>query len=718
MNRRSMQPIFVTLAASAVLPLAACSASNDEPPAHEGWGSSEGVATSALEETQAACTGPAEARARKIVAQMTLDEKIDQLHGIRTATVFRFVPPVARLGVPALLVTNGPAGVGPGDVVQSPATALPAPIGLAATWDVHAATKYGDIQGEELRDVGRNFLEAPDINMARVPLNGRTFEAYGEDPYLAGRLSVADIRAIQRHGVIANVKHYLGNNQEANRFAVSDAVDERTLREIYLPAFEASVREGHAQSVMCAYPKINGTFSCENGTFLTDVLKKEWGFDGFVTSDFGAVHSTAPSANAGLDLEMPTGIFFGDALKSAVQAGQVAEAVLDDKLIRRYTKMIEAGIFDRDAATTPIPAQEHGAIARALAEEAMVLLRNESVNGAPLLPLRADRLQKVALIGPYAGAAHTGGGGSSKVKPLYTVSPRDGLASRLPTASIDYQDGSNLATAASSAAAADVAIVMVGDSESEGSDRKSLALANQQDDLVSAVIAANPRTIVVVKSGGPVLMPWIARAPAVLEAWYPGEEDGNAVAAVLFGAVNPSGKLPITFPVRESDMPTASSPERYPGVNGTAAYSEGVFIGYRHYDQNAIEPLFPFGFGLSYTTFSFARLQVERRHGARDVSGSIEVTNRGGVHGAEVVQVYVGDPSSAEVPEPPSQLKAFERVELEPGETRRIHFELPARSFAHWDTSTHAWKVSEGTYTIKVGNSSRHLPLVRSVVMR
>jgi beta-glucosidase len=663
--------------------------------------------------TVAALAGPAHAaspaaqtprqRAQAIVAKMTLDEKIGQLHGIKTSTEYRTVPAIPRLGVPKLLLTNGPAGVSTGGVTQPSATALPAPISLAASFDLRQADAYGGLAGDETLDVGRNVLEGPTVNIARVPVNGRTFEGYGEDPYLAGQFAVRDIQAVQAKGVIANVKHYFGNNQEANRFAVNDDIDERTMREIYLPAFEAAVKDGHVGSVMCAYPKINGTFNCENPTVLNGILKQEFGFDGFVFSDFGAVHSTVPSANAGLDLETPTGTYFGSALKTAVQNGTVKTATIDDKLVRRYTKMIEAGIFDRAVTTTPIPAKANGAVSRHLAEEGMVLLRNSG----NLLPLNKATLKSIALIGH--DAAKTGGGGSSHVKPLYTVKPSDGLKSRAGAGvTVTTDDGSSTSSAAAAAKAADVAIVMVEDSESEGKDRTGLALSGNQDALVSAVAAANKKTIVVSKTGGPILMPWVDQVPAILQAWYPGEEDGNAVADVLFGAFNPSARLPVTFPRKESDQP-ADTAAQYPGTNGTAHYSEGIFVGYRHYDAKNIAPLFPFGYGLSYTSFQYANLKV---------TGNVveaDVTNTGTATGAEIAQLYVGSPSTAAAPEAPQELQGFQKVLLKPGQTGHVTFTLTNRSFSYWNTTSHGWRIAGGQYRIMVGGSSRNQPLTATV---
>jgi beta-glucosidase len=651
-------------------------------------------------------------RARAIVAQMTLDEKIDQLHGIQTSTEFRTIPALPRLGVPELLITNGPAGVSTGGVTQPSATALPAPIALAASWDTRQADAYGDLEGQEVLAVGRDLLEGPTVNIARVPQNGRTFEGYGEDPYLAGQFAVHNIKAIQALGVLANVKHYMGNNQETNRKTINEIIDERTMREIYLPAFEASVKDGHVGSVMCAYPSINGTFNCENRLLLTNILKTEWGFDGFVFSDFTAVHSTVPTANAGMDLEFPTGKFFTDALKTAVLNGQVSMATIDDKLVRRYTKMIEAGIFDRTPNPTTIPASAHGAIARHLAEEGMVLLKNATVGGTPMLPLNSAKLRRIALIGN--DTAKTGGGGSSHVKPLYTVKPSAGLRSRAGSGvKVTVTSGTDTTVAANAARIADVAIVMVEDSESEGSDRSSLSLSGNQNALVTAVAAANPRTVVVSKTGGPILMPWVDQVPAILQAWYPGEEDGNAVADVLFGRFNPSARLPITFPRSESDVP-ANTTAQYPGVNGTATYSEGIFVGYRHYDARNIAPLFPFGFGLSYTGFSYTNLTVTPVADGT-VTVEADVTNTGSRTGGEIVEVYVGPPSSAAVPEAPDELAAFGKVTLSAGQTGHVSFTLDARSFSHWEVASHGWQVTPGQYRILVGASSRDFRLTGTV---
>lgn len=655
-----------------------------------------------------------DARARQIVSQMTLEEKITELHGIHDAEHQRYVPGIPRLGIPGFRIANGPAGVGPGDEHQQlPATALPAPIALAASWDTNLAHEYGVVIGLEARAMGDDLLEGPDINIARVPQNGRTFEAFGEDPYLAGRLSVAEIHGIQSQGEIANVKHYAANNQESQRFTINVNVDERTLHEIYLPAFEASIKEGDSASIMSAYPRVNGDYCCQNDVLQNQILKKDWDFQGFITSDFGAVHSTVPSALAGLDLEMPTGKYFGSNLLEAVQAGQVPMSVIDDKLIRRFRTMMEYGLFDNAPRPQHIPRHQDGMMARQIAEEGMVLLKN---NGN-LLPLDAESLHTIAVVGPYAAKAMTGGGGSSHVLPLYTVDPVPGIQGRVGDhVKVEFADGKDISQAVSLAKSADVAIVMVGDNEEEGKDHP-IILAKKQDQLVAAVAAANPRTVVVLKTGSAVLMPWVDDVPAILEAWYPGEEDGNAVAAVLFGDVNPSGKLPMTFPRQLSDLP-ANTPEQYPGVKGQVYYSEGVFVGYRHYDEKNIQPLFPFGHGLSYTTFEYKNLtvspgKVSLKNGDANslVTVELDVTNTGKRAGKEIVQLYLGLPSTDDVPQPPSQLKRFEKVSLEPGETKHVRFELDAPSLSYWNIKQHNWDVLPGTYRVMAGTSSRDLPL-------
>jgi beta-glucosidase len=660
----------------------------------------------------AASAAPADpyARAAALVARMTLDEEVLEAHSIMDSTHVRFARGIPRLGIPNFEFTNGPAGVDSGRVGSGSehATALPAPISLAATFDPALAHQYGVTAGAEAADWAYSLLEGPDLNIARMPLGGRTFEAFGEDPFLVGQIAAGETQGIQTQNVIANLKHYAVNEQETNRKTINEVIDERTLREIYLPAFQAAVVQGQAGSVMCSYPKLNGTFNCQDSHVLNQVLKSEWGFRGFVMNDFQATHSTVADANGGHDFESITDKFFDSALKSAVQGGRVSKARLDDMVTRRLGAWIASGSFDHPNTRRTIPAQQDGAVARGIAEQGMVLLKN--AGGA--LPLDRTAVRRVALIGPYAGAAMTGGTGSSHVNPIYTVTPQAGMRSRLGSGStVTVNSGGSLSSAAAAARAADVAVVMVGTTDGEGKDRTSLSLPGNQDALVSAVVAANPRTVVVLKSGSAVLMPWLSRVPAVLEAWYPGQEDGNAVADVLVGNANPAGRLPLTFPARASDMP-ANTAAQWPGAGGKATYSERLEVGYRHYDQRGLTPLFPFGFGLSYTTFGYANLAVTPGP-AHTATVAFDVTNTGSRAGSEVAQVYVGFPSAAG--EPPRQLEGFQKVTLAPGQTGRVQVALPASAFSHWDTAAGAWAVTPGSYQVLVGSSSRTTPLHGSV---
>jgi beta-glucosidase len=654
-------------------------------------------------------------RAAQLVSQMTLEEKIEQMHttGKGAGGIARLVPGIPRLGVPDFRITNGPAGVGTGSVPTQPnATQLPAPVGLAASFDRELARQYGVVEGRETADVGHSLIEGPDVNIVRVPQSGRDFENYSEDPYLSAQLASANINGIQSQGVLAEVKHFDANNQETNRFTIRENIDDRTLHEIYEPAFESAVEQGHVAAVMCAYPAVNGQFMCQNKHLLTDVLRDQWGFDGFIQSDAGAAHSAVGSADAGMSLELADNGPYDQELKQAVLDGQVSTQRLDQLLEQRLATEIRFGLFDRPLTTSPIDAAAGGAVARQVSEDGTVLLKNSDNQ----LPLSAANLHSIAVIGQYADTAYPGGGGSSHVKPLYTVSPVDGIRNRVGSGvAVTTSDGSDLTQAAQQASSADVAVVVVSDAEKEGADRPNLSLTGNQDALVQAVSAANSHTVVVVDSGAPVLMPWISEVPSVLEAWYPGEEDGNALAAVLFGDVNPSGKLPVTFPRTEDQTPVAS-PERWPGVDGTATYSERLEVGYRWYDANDQTPLFPFGFGLSYTTFKYSNLVVspELNHNGQ-VTVGVDVTNTGDRAGADVAQVYVSDPAGAG--EPPNQLKGFQKVQLAAGQTKHLVFKLDQRAFSIWNSDAQRWTTVDGQYAVHVGDSSADLPLSAPVTV-
>ena len=571
------------------------------------------------------------------------------------------------------------------------------------------------------------------MDMARVQQGGRNFEYLGEDPFLAGSIAVPYIRAMQEQGIIGMAKHFVANDQETNRGIVNELIDDRVLHEVNLLPFEMSVKDGDVASIMCAYNKVNGLYNCENAPLLTEVLRNQWGFKGYVQSDFGAAHGTASSLLAGMDLEMPVGQFYASTnIHAALDANTISVDDIDTALRRRYTQMFRMGQFDRPITLTPIDAVGDGVIARNIAEASAVLLKNAD----RLLPLDPQNLENIALIGQatYTNAAVNGGGGSSRVVPLYTVTPLQGLQNVLSqlgssanvTMLIANRDGSNNAEAAALAATSDVAIVMAGVVTSEGQDRPNLSLPDNQDALISAVAAANPQhTVLVLKDGDAVLMPWINQVPAILEAWYPGEEDGNVVADLLFGVTNPSGRLPITYPVNATDVPT-NTPEQFPGVlvDGvpTVTYSEGLETGYRWYESQGIAPLFPFGYGLSYTTFRISHLDVSHKNSdaTKPIRVDFSVRNTGNRRGAVVPQVYLGLPASTG--EPSKRLIAFKKIMLEAGERRRVRVCVNPTASSHplgyWDSAKQDWTIAEGDYHIYVGNSSEDTPLSERIVVR
>ncbi len=834
----------------------------------------------------------ADERAALMLAQMTLEEKVGMVHG-KSNDAYSMAP-IARLGIPALTMADGPAGINEGQ-----ATALPAPIGLAATWDLAAAQQYGELLGREAEATGHNVFLGACLDIARVPVYGRLFEALGEDPILTGQMAVCSIQSVQRHPIVATAKHYNMNAQEENRLEVDAQLDERTLQEIYTLPFALAVQEGHVGAAMGAYNKVNGVYSCENPHLLTDILKQQLGFTGWVMSDFEATHSTVEAANAGLDQEMPSAKFFGDQLLSALHTGQVSLTTLDDKVHRILRTMFALGLFEHPVQIRPLPVREHGKQAREIAGKGIVLLKN----AGGLLPLSSHQVRSVAIIGGDADHNITGGG-SSLVKPTYLVSMLEGIRRRVgegvrveyaegvdPASAVDLLPGpplvpSSILTPAGSgpqvhglhaeywtnthfegepglvrtdrqvalnlgffnysifnasalrtpeefnnaisvrwtgsltapatgeytlslthlgtarlflngrlliedagitmgtqsvtlhlvagqpyalridyaadrpeqytpvpgelsiaavigskvrlgwehpqdaippamqeaaalAGRSDVAVVIVRDYRNEHADLPSLTLSNEQDLLVQMVVAANPRTIVAVASGGPVLLPWLEQVPAVLETWYGGQEQGNALADVLFGDINPSGKLPVTFPHGESGTPV-SSPEQYAGRDGFAAsYSEGLGVGYRGYDQLEIEPLFPFGYGLSYTSFAYAQFQVEPEtsEGTRPIRVSFTITNTGTRAGAEIAQVYLGLPASTG--EPPRRLVGWTKVELEPGESREVRVMLDSNSasrpLSYWNVNRNGWEIASGDYTVYVGASSRDIRLTSTL---
>ena len=669
-----------------------------------------------------------ERRAELLVKAMTLDEKITMMHGAGPCLevwtpqcpmpikgYVGYVPPIARLGIPHLTLADGRAGVGN---KATDVTLLPAPIAAASSWNPALLNEFGHVLGKEQWEKGTNVTLSPTIDVVRVPEWGRTFESYGEDPYFNARMTVAEIQGIQAEGSIADANMYLTMNQESDRFHEDSVVDERTLQEIYLPPYEAAVGEGHVGTFMCAYVKTNGVYSCENAHLLHDLLRKQLKFDGWVMSDWGATHSTVDSANNGLDQEMPDSKFFGAALKKAVEEGKVSKAVIDEHVRNILVPMFRQGLFDRTQPgnwDSKVRTAAHAAFSRKVAEQGTVLLKN----AGSLLPLKGG--VSVAVIGAAGSTKPKAeGGGSSEVVAPYVISPLDGIGKR-SKGKVTSADGSDLEKAAAVARDAQVAVVFARTEETEGGDRPDLNLPDNQDALIEAVAAANKNTLVVLDTGGPVLMPWVNQVAGVIQAWYSGQEDGNAIAAILYGDMNPSAKLPLTFPRSATAIPTASKGQ-WPGVDGKSHYTEKLDVGYRWYDATNNEPLFPFGFGLSYTTFRVSHLEVSPAKLAlrsstdpAKVKVTVKVTNTGKRAGAEVVQVYVEHPAADG--EPPHQLRGFARVALKPGETKPATMMLDARSFATFDTQAEQWQVSEGNFEILAGTSSRDLPLHASVTV-
>ena len=657
-----------------------------------------------------------EQRADLLLHAMTLDEKITMVHGVDPRPIegyVGYVPGNTRLGIPALRLADGRAGVGNG---AKDVTMLPAPIAASSSWDTNLMHKFGEVLGNEEWRKGTNVALAPSIDVVRVPDWGRTFESYGEDPYFNGQMAIAEIQGIQSQGPIADANMYLTTNQEDNRFKEDSIVDRRTLHEIYLPPFEVAIEEGHVGTVMCAYVKTNGSYSCENPYLLTTLLRKQLDFQGWVMSDWGATHSTVASAEAGLDQEMPDAKYYGAALKAAIASGRVSSATLDEHVRRILATMFRFGLFDKPQTGTwnsYVRTPEHAAFSLQAAEQGTVLLKNTD----RLLPLSDG--ESIAVIGAAGGAKpKASGGGSSGMIAPYVITPVDGIRKRVAGhAQVSYADGSDPAKVAEVAKAAKVAIVFVNTDDSEGRDRPNLELPNHQDELVEMVATANPNTIVVLNTGGPVLMPWVDKVSGLIEAWYPGQEDGTAIAAILYGDVNPSGKLPLTFPRAADEIPTSTAAQ-WPGVNGNSTYSENLDVGYRWYDAHQVQPLFPFGYGLSYTTFKVSNLRVTpaKITGVdltTNVQVDLRVKNTGKREGAEVVQVYVGQPGRNG--EPPRQLRAFTKVNLQAGQSRSVSLNLNTRSFSIYDPDIHAWKMPSGNYEILAGTSSRDLPLERDI---
>jgi beta-glucosidase len=809
------------------------------------WMSGSIIAEQASARNDAAREVIANRRARLLIRAMSLPQKMQQLTGSAPEILAelpqcfgaRHVSGIAALNIPTFRITNGPVGVGQNDCVarslfdeasksasphalyvaythpsSAQATALPSAMGVAASFDPQVAAAFGAVIATEMNNLGLHVFEAPGVNLARLPILGRNFEYFGEDPYLSGVMAVAETRAVQDKGLIAMLKHFAANEQETNRMTIQETVDRQTLRELYLLPFEMAVKDGKAGSVMCAYNYVNGQSSCESRELLTDVLRKDWGFTGYVQSDFFAMKSTVATLKAGMDHEMPLPQQWSvPKLTAALDKGELNLTDIDTALERRYTQTFKAGIFDRPLVQSPIDFAEGGRRARAIGGKAAVLLQN---NGA--LPLGRN-VRSIVLIGKasqvyaqqaVAGGAMTGkpmgsGGGSSDVVPNYTVTPADGLRNALKafgndagnvklvlvddanqTASIDGKQAS-FAEGLAVAAAADAVVMMAGTVSEEGADRATFADAggnalatsaaqgsgldwyadkpnalvamnsrdnppknSQTNAMIQAVLGARSATsrsmaaksVLVLKDNAGVALDraLIGQAgPAILEAWFPGQEDGNIVADVLFGVVNPSGKLPVTFPYAGKGFLDAIAPAQFPGVAGadgkaqTVTYSERLHIGYRWYDANAggqCAPVggrnpcvaFPFGHGLSYSRFAFARPALRRDAATGTYRATTRVTNTGKLSGAEVVQVYLSLPASANplgAKQPPRRLVGFHKVELAPGASQDVAVMIDPDASNHplgvWSEAAKQWVVPRGQFTVWLGRSSSPRDLVR-----
>ena len=683
---------------------------------------------------------PATERARLAVQAMTLDEKLKLVYGYlgadfkeknstRPAESHKqsagFVYGVPRLGIPHIWETDAGVGVASqGGPDARPATALPSGLNTAATWDLRTAQAGGAMIGAEARAYGFNVMLAGGVNLMRDPRNGRNFEYGGEDPLLAGRIVGAQIKGIQSNHIVSTLKHFALNDQESGRTTLNVKIDDAAARMSDLLALQIANEEGNPGAVMCAYNRINGVYSCENDYLLNGVLKKDWGFKGWVMSDWGAVHSTVQAANAGLDQQsgMPFDLsdYFGPPLKEAIQNGWVAESRLDDMVGRILYGLFEHGVVDHPVAPAPqtIDAKAHAAVSQQDAQEGMVLLKNSHRT----LPLGTG-LKRVAIIGGHADRGVLAGGGSSLVYPAdgnavpgiapttwpgpvmyYPSSPLKAIQKRLPRAAVAYNDGLDPAAAANLARDSDVVIVFATQWTGEGVDMETLALPDKQDALVAAVAKANPNTVVVLETGGPVTMPWLGQVPAVLEAWYPGSAGGEAIAAVLFGEVNPSGHLPATFPAADAQLPRPKLdglpwvPDRRFDVD----YHEGAAVGYKWFDLKGLTPLFPFGHGLSYTEFALGDLAADAKDGI--VRASFTVRNTGRVSGKEVAQVYVSPLNTRW--EAPKRLAGFQKVDVKPGAAVKGGVTVDPRLLAMYDSASRTWKVEKGDYRVTLAASA------------
>ena len=702
-------------------------------------------------------------RADLVLKELTLDEKLSLLHGqgmpffVTTVTESNggagYSNAIPRVGIPAVQMADSAYGVTRGEAAGRYSTALPNDLAAASSWDPQAAFEYGALIGRELRNQGYSMSLGGGVNLTREPRNGRTFEYQGEDPLLAGTLDGNFVRGVQSEHIIGDIKHYAINDQESGRNAVNANIDKRSMRESDLRAFGIALEISDAGGVMCSYNRVNGDFACENSYLLTDVLKKAFHFKGFVLSDWGGTHSAVKASHAGLDQEQPDKYFFGDTLKKAVESGEVSQAEINDHAHRILRTIFASGLFD-NPVVKQVPDVEHGyAVAQKIAEKSIVLLKNER----SVLPLEAG-VHSVVLIGGHSDVGVLCGGGSAQVDPpggsvvppppaknimesfmrpaWMPSSPLKALAAQLPAAKVTYVSGDDVAAAVAAAKQADVAIVFGYQWESEGLDLPTLALAPEQNALIDAVAAANPKTVVVLETGSPAIMPWIDKAAGVVEAWYPGIRGAQALAEILTGEVNPTGKLAITFPISDADLPHPNivqppkeSTMDFGNMGGDISeamakmakgmppfqtyYDEKLKVGYKWYDAEKKPVLFPFGFGLSYTTYAYSGLTVT---GSDALAVSFTVKNTGNRAGTEIAQVYASLPDSAG--EPPKRLIGWARVELAAGESKVVSIPVAHERLTIFDEGTDGWKLVPGGYTVLAGSSSRDLPLKQQITLQ
>jgi beta-glucosidase len=691
-------------------------------------------------------------RADMVLAQMTQEEKLQLVHGIGWGVLRAgapvppednggagFVQGIKRLGIPDINLADSAVGIRMSALHGRYSTLLPSTLGAAASWDPQAAFLYGSVIGRELRAQGYNMSIGGGVNLTREPRNGRNFEYAGEDPLLAGRMTGNLAKGVQAQQVMGDIKHYALNDQETGRNTLNVMLDKKAMRESDLLAFEIAIGIAQPAGVMCSYNKVDGDWACENDYLLNQVLKKDFGFKGFVLSDWEGTHSTVKAALAGLDQEQPGLPYFGDELKKAIADGQVPQARLDDMVHRILRSMFAAGVVDHPPVHAVLDPFKGRDDAQHIEEESIVLLKNADA----ILPL-APSVRTIALIGSHADVGVLSGGGSAQVdapggnaadpqhgptvwgKPVYfPSSPMKSIQAHAPAAKLTYNDGAEPAAAAAAAKASDIAIVFVNQFMSEGRDPATSSLPGDQDALVSAVAAANPHTIVVLETGGPVTMPWHDGVKAILAAWYPGIGGAQAMANLLFGDVNPSGKLPLTFAKSDADLPhpqvTGLTPQSKDTV-GTAdgaskikqsfdvEYTEGVRFGYKWFDSEKKEPLFPFGFGLSYTTFVYSGLKTD----AAGQSASFTVKNTGTRAGDEIAEVYVELPTAAG--ENFKRLAGWQRIPLAAGESRNVTVTLDPLTMSVFDVAKDGWTMPKGSFRVLVGSSSRETPLVGTIV--